>query len=320
MESLTDQPPAAAEPSGEDCSKSEAAVYYPRTKQETMSYSILYNKMFVKVTDDQYIPMIQCGDNNVYESDRKRARSWWNHRYVTGGPIWASSGTIIGTIDRIREERIASNKRYIEQNLLEDGDLYDDKRFGWHEGIAIYGKGTTGTTFGMYRNFYKTGIERALTIEQLLEHGIQLRMKLYSYRPEDVTDKGKEIKPDVTFTSTEHLVSTVNEWVEYYGEMSDRISLWYWDDWGIEKLTKSQRKSVKREAKWVESKSYYALKSSTGYFIKNLRYGYRYAYTSTGAKKFLTEKEANAFKKRMKNGGHFEVELNEHPYAVSVKA
>lgn len=285
-----------------------------------MSYSILYNKLFVKVTDETYIPMIQSGDNNVYESDRKRARSWWNQRYVTDGKIWASAETILSTIDRIREERIASNQRSIGQGYLEQGDLYDDKRFGWHEGIAIYGKHTSNTTFGMYRNFYKTGIERALTVEQLLEKGVELRMKLYCYRPEDVTDKGKEIKPDVTFTSTEHLISTVNEWTEYYGEMSDRITLLYFDDWNIENLTKSQKRKVKKDREWVESKSYYVLKAPTGYFIKNVKHGYKYAYTSTGGKKFLTEKKANDFKKRMKNGEMFQVELHEHHYPVSVHA
>ena len=285
-----------------------------------MSYTILYEKQFIKVADDLFIPIVLSGDNNVYESDRKRARSWYNERYVTGGQIWASSETILGAIDKIRQERIESNRRTIEQGYLSQEDGYEDKRFGWHEGVAIYGKGTTGTSFGMYRNFYKTGIERALTIEELLEKGVQLRIKLYYYRPEHVTSEGKAIKPDINILSTEHLVSTVNEWVEYYGEMSDRIILYFFDEWCLGKVLASQKKKVKRNQEWVETKSYYVLKSDTGYFIKNLRYGYRYAYTSTGAKKFLTEKKANEFKKRMKNGEHFTVELNENPYTVSVPA
>ena len=236
-----------------------------------MSYSILYNKQFVKVADDLLIPMILCGDNNVYESDRKRARSWWNQRYVTDGQIWASSATIMSTIDRVKEERIQSNKRNIEQGHLDEGDQYDDKRFGWHEGIAIYGKHTSNTTFGMYRNFYKTGIERAMTVEELLEKGVQLKMKLYAYRPEDVTSKGKEIKPEVYFTSTEHLVKTVNEWLEYYGEMTDRITLWFSDDWYMEKVLDSHKRKVKKEVKWVESKSYYVLECYSGYFVKNVK-------------------------------------------------
>lgn len=280
-----------------------------------MSYSILYNKLFVKVSENLYIPMILCGDNNVYESNRKRARSWYNHSYFTERSIWASSETILGNIDRIRQERIEADNRNNEES-----DKYQDKRFGWHEGVAIYGKHTTGTTFGMYRNFYKTGIERALTIEQLLEKRVSLHMKLYFWKSEDITSKGKEIKPEVTFTSTEHLIDTVNEWMEYYGEMSDRITLFYYDDWSIEEITKSQnKKRTKSKKEWVESKSFFALKSDVGYFIKNIKHGYRYSYNPVGGKKFMTEKEAETFRKRMKNGEQFKVEPCENHYTVSVQ-
>jgi hypothetical protein len=288
-----------------------------------MSYTILYNKQFVKVADDLFIPMVQIGDNNVYESDRKRARSWYNQRYVTGGRIWASSGEILSTIDRIREERIASNKRTIESGYLNEQDNYDDKRFGWHEGIAIYGKHTSNTTFGMFRNFYKAGIERALTVEKLVESGVCLHMKVYYYRPEDITSKGKEIRNDVLFTTTEQLVSTINEWVEYYGELADRIHLYYRDSWTLDELTKSMGKKVKRQRQWVESRTYYVLEGingGNGYFLKGTSKGYRYSYTSTGAKKFLTEKAAKQFHKRMKNKDLFQVRLCEHPYTVSVPA
>lgn len=288
-----------------------------------MSYSILYNKLFVKVQDDLFIPMIQCGDNNCYESDRKRARSWWNHRYVTGGRIWASSKTILDTVDGIREERIGSNQRNIEQGYLDEGDQYEDKRFGWHEGVAIYGKHTSSTTFGMYRNFYKTGIERALTVEKLVENGVSLCMRIYHYRPEDITSKGKELRNDVLFTTTEQLVETVKDWEEYYGELADRIVLYYRDSWTLDKLTKSLKKKVKREKQWVESKSYYVLEGvngGNGYFIKGTSRGYRYSYTSTGAKKFLTEKAANDFHRRMKYKDLFAVKFCENAYTVSVLA
>lgn len=288
-----------------------------------MSYTILYNKQFVKVADDLFIPMVQVGDNNVYESDRKRARSWYNQRYVTNGGIWASSGEILSAIDRIREERIASNKRTIESGLLNEDDNYDDKRFGWHEGIAIYGKHTSTTTFGMFRNFYKIGIERALTVEKLIESGVSLMMKVYYYKPEDITSKGKEIRNDVLFTTTEQLVNTINDWVEYYGELADRIHLYYRDSWTLDELTKSMAKKVKRQREWVESKTYYVLEGingGSGYFLKGTSRGYKYSYTSTGAKKFLTEKAAKEFHKRMKYKDLFQVKLCEHAYTVSVPA
>lgn len=289
-----------------------------------MSYSILYNRQFVKVADNLFIPMIEAGDNNVYESGKKRARSWYNQRYVTDGAIWASPETILSNIDKIREERIASNLRSVSAGHLDEGDKYEDKRFGWHEGVALYGRHTTGTTFLMYRNFYKTGIEKALTIEQLIEKGVCLHMKIYYWKPEEITSNGKEIKHEVQFTSTEHLVNTVNEWVEYYGEMAGRIFLYFRSDWAMEQLVKSQKdKKEKKKKEWVESKTYYVLEGENGgngYFVKATALGYKYAYTSTGARKFLTEKAAMEFHKRMKYRDLFKVKFVEHQYSVSVLA
>lgn len=294
-----------------------------------MSYSILYNRQFVKVADDLFIPMIEGGDNNVYESNKKRARSWYNHRYVTDGAVWASSGTILSSIDKIREERIASNLRSVSAGFLGQGDLYNDKNFGWHEGIALYGRRTTGTTFSMYRNFYKSGIERALTVEGLLEKGVTLHMKIYYWKPEDITSKGKEIRYDVQFTSTENLVESVNDWVEYYGDMADRIVLYYRDNWALTELIKSQAKKKAKKQDWVETNTYYVLEGTnggkgtnggSGYFIKATARGYKYAYTSTGAKKFLTEKAAMNFHKKMKYKDLFKVRFVEHQYSVSVLA
>lgn len=286
-----------------------------------MSYRILYNKQFVKVADNLFIPVVEAGDNNVYESSTKRARSWHNERYVTGGEIWASSETILSKIDRIREERIASDMERANAGQLDEDYRYDDKRFGWHESIAIYGK--PSTTFGMYRNFYKTGIEKALTIEQLIEKGVCLHMNIYYWKPEDITSKGKEIKHDVQFTSTEHLVNTVKEWVEYYGEMANRISLYFRNNWQIEELVKSQKKKKEKKKEWVETKNYYVLEGvngGNGYFIKATRRGYKYAYTSTGAKKFLTEKAALDFHKRMKYKDLFSPRLVQNQYSVSICA
>ncbi len=288
-----------------------------------MSYSILYNRQFVKVHDNLFIPMIQAGDNNVYESNRKRARSWYNHRYVTGGSVWASRETIHGTIDRMREEAIKSNQANISNRLLDEGDAYDDKRFGWHTGISLYGKHTSGTTFGMYRGFYTTGIERALTVEELMEKGVRLYMKIYFWSPEDITSKNKEIKSTVCFASTEHLVQTVKEWEEYYGEMADRISLYFYDDWDLEKLLKSQTKKKTKKKDYVETNSYFVLEGENGgngYFVKATARGYKYAHNSTGAKKFLTEKEASRFHNRMKYKDLFRVRFVQNQYAVSVLA
>ena len=50
-----------------------------------MSYSILYRSMFIKMSDGRFIPMMEMGDNNVWECNygrgrNRRARSWSNIR------------------------------------------------------------------------------------------------------------------------------------------------------------------------------------------------------------------------------------------------
>ena len=40
-----------------------------------MSYTIEYAKLFLR-SDSGYTPCWECGSNNVYESDRRRAREW----------------------------------------------------------------------------------------------------------------------------------------------------------------------------------------------------------------------------------------------------
>ena len=50
-----------------------------------MSYSILYRSMFIKMSDGRFIPMMEMGDNNVWECNyghgrNRRVRSWSNIR------------------------------------------------------------------------------------------------------------------------------------------------------------------------------------------------------------------------------------------------
>ena len=54
-----------------------------------MSYTILYRSMFVKLSNGKYIPMMEMGDNNVYEPSygkgkAKRVRDWSNVNLCKG--------------------------------------------------------------------------------------------------------------------------------------------------------------------------------------------------------------------------------------------
>lgn len=141
-----------------------------------MSYTILYRAMFVKLSDNKYIPMVESGDNNVWEvGNNRRARSWCHARWITN-----SKTEFAFTVDEIMkgvEDMIGRVKsQYVgkerpDYDSRHGEDVYTDKeierRFGWFDGISVYGKGTTGTTAQQIRNFFKKGIEMAVSLEEI---------------------------------------------------------------------------------------------------------------------------------------------------------
>ena len=122
-----------------------------------MSYTIFYNKCFIKVGENQYIPLAEIGDNNVYELSNRRARDW-QRLYMFGTNPIVSSETILSDLKEIREYKI---KTYPD---------YNDKSFGWFDACALYGKSIGTTTWKSFYNFFLNGIKNAVTIEKLREN------------------------------------------------------------------------------------------------------------------------------------------------------
>jgi hypothetical protein len=289
-----------------------------------MSYSILYDKQFIKVGDNLFIPMVQCGDNNVYEAagnGRKRARSWSNDSWIANGKTICTREEIESRINQIRDEVIQRSEENVKE--YDESWSYQDKRFGYHTGIAIYGKHTSNTTFGNFKGFYMSGCDGALTIEELLKHNVNVcvRLPYYNSVKEEIEKKGLECKQTVYLKTTEELLNTIKEWDEYYG---NKITYYidFGSDWGLENIKRERSKTKQRKEKqYIQTKEYYVLEGvggGMGYFVKNLKRGYRYAYTSTGAKKFINEKSANKFHKSMKNKDLFKVIKKEKTYEIAV--
>ncbi len=180
-----------------------------------MSYEIIYSKQFIKVNEHQVIPMLLQGSNNCYDTQTgRRARDW--HNTFAHNP----KGLIANNCDIIESLRAMQN------NYVTNRPEYTDKDFGWFDGVALYGHRTRNTTFNMYFNVYKSGIKKAKTIEQLRAEGVTVKMYLSRYSHDTIIAEGKEIKQDVTFTSTEHMVSTINEWMAYYPNTNIYLTLY----------------------------------------------------------------------------------------------
>ena len=126
-----------------------------------MSYTILYKSMFIK-TKEGFIPMIQLGDNNVWEcGSHKRSRNWecWNFK---GYKKVYTHDEIVSFL----EEWNNSYKQKLAKDLASD-DEYDRRggSFGYYLALSVYGKHTTTTTFNVVKNLILSGEECAVSLE-----------------------------------------------------------------------------------------------------------------------------------------------------------
>jgi hypothetical protein len=269
--------------------------------------------------------MFLGGDNNVYEASgngRKRSRSWCNDRFMSPD-FMATEQEILTNIDNHRKSLIESGeKSVVEYN--DESYRYEDKRFGYHTACSIYGKSTRGTTFTAWKNLFVNGMKEALSIEELKEKGVRVYIYAYYYSKDDwqKTKGDLEIKQDVYFESTQHLIDTLAEWKEYYkGKASFYIK--YGSEWSLENLKRERTKRrEKPQPKYADTNKFYiiALANGEGYFLRYTRTGYKYTFfRSNKNKKFLTEEAANKYHKKMRSSEHFEVKLIETPYPETIR-
>jgi hypothetical protein len=262
-----------------------------------MSYTIFYNKQFIKVDDTRVIPLIEVGDNNVWEVDNKRrARDWSVMTGMTGGKLIVTNDELMKNIEGFRTDTIESNKAYLEKHPDTSIGGYSDAAWGYHIGWAMYGKSTRSSTYQVYKNFFLNGIKNAMTIEELRDNDVTITLSVYRWKDTDITDKGYEIKPDVTFTSTQHMLDTLAEYLAYYGDKF-KLILRECGMWRMVQHRKTEnhnkRAEIHNNRKAITVDEWYALKFEDGYYVAAKRGGFRYSYYSSGAKPYMTEKDAN---------------------------
>lgn len=132
-----------------------------------MSYSIFYRAMHVKTTRG-ILPMVEIGDNNVYECcGGRRARSWYNLHadnkllFKDWNAISEALETWNTSYHKAQEEHRNSDEEWKRETA--------DYAFGYFEGLAVYGKSTHKTSFNDVRNLIKSGIKYMLTIDEAIE-------------------------------------------------------------------------------------------------------------------------------------------------------
>ena len=270
-----------------------------------MSYEIYYDKAFIKVNDNTYIPFLETGSNNCYQSGKsgrfdKRERNWYNDTFFTEGEVMQTKNNILLKIDKFRQGLIDSNIEYNTAHPEYNNDSYTDNRFGYYAGCTKYGSGTTKFTFKMFQNIYLNGFKEALTIEEYAAKGITFFINLSEYNRKDIEKAGLEFKDSVAFKSTEQMIDTIIEWEQYY-KRDFGFSIRTYSDYSIKNL-KPYQKRERKAKEYKEVDKYYIIDcKGTGFFYKLKNYGFKYVMDSSSAKKFISEAKANIYVKKLKD-------------------
>lgn len=227
-----------------------------------MSYELIYDKQFIKV-EDKFIPMVIIGSSNLFEYSGARVRNWSKLSVGDSTQILYTENELLSYADNIRD---SYKKRDAE---------YNDKSFGYFSSIAIGGKGTHNTTFGMFKGIFKTGIKKALTIEQLNEAGVSIvvtntynRTIISNYVSERVTNK-EELLSYIAECNERFKDSNVYATIEFRGMFKDSPK------W----IRKRYFPRVQKVKNLIEVDKYYTIKVDYDYFVKRTRNGYRYSST-----------------------------------------
>lgn len=246
-----------------------------------MSYSIIYDKQFIKI-EDKYLPIVLSGDSNLYEGYGKSERRVRNFHTL----VHNRGEKFLYTKDELID--FCSNHR---KDLIKNSNDYEDKNFGFHSGIAIGGRSTLNTTYGNYKGIFVDGCKKALTIEQLNSYPSNINVSLRSYtgtffKYASNTNEVKKIIQDALDWEKEH-----NETVYVSVSICENNLKWIKRHF----FPKKKKNNINLKDGDVyyllsynnpkESKQYY-------YFKRFIKYGFKGSAYASGGNKFLNKKIA----------------------------
>lgn len=221
-----------------------------------MSYHIYYRAMFVKLSGDKYIPMIESGDNNVYDCyNRRRSRDWHHARWITQSKTeYAFTADEImkdveAFIDSVKAEYVGNERPdYDHQGEGVYTDKEVERRFGYFNALAIGGKGTWDTTAQMILNFFKKGIEMAVTLDE-----IHLDVRWCSKYP-NYEHRYVSTEEELATAFKEGLDAERDVWISFFG--------------ATDYLYERQRKAVTKKREPMEHTKGYAVTCDGNYIYK----------------------------------------------------
>lgn len=270
-----------------------------------MSYEIIYDKQFIKLSNDRFIPIVLGGSNNCTEFSHKgrerRARSWNNINI--GGSNISTLEEMLKYSNELRESLIISNNKSTYK--IDASDYYNDNRFGWFCGLQIGSGGTSRTTFKMYQNLFIYGCKNALSVEELKENYISVRVFSSHYSKDKLVANNLEpfskyfdnsIDLEKFIIEKEKLLKDKGIEIPIYVNLSMGAESLYW----MRKKKKLEKeKKTKQE---VEISEAYVIKIDSGYFHKRTKTGFK--YSSYSPKYWNSEKQVKAVMNRIKKDSY----------------
>lgn len=270
-----------------------------------MSYEIIYDKQFIRMPKG-FIAMTLAGSNNCYQAGSgnkmKRSRDWCN---------WNSLDKLVCTEEELLDYVNGYRERLIKQYVLNEErpdteDVYEDKRFGWFTSLSIKGGRCSSTTFGNFKGVFTVGMQKALTVEELKEHGISTRIFTSTYSEKENRLKG--------FEPIQFCPQTSQELQDFIDENESKPIRFYIDFYGASESTFKwmrlrRRRSVETPKEKTLVTEAYAIVLHTGaYFWKLTKYGYKYSYSSP--KYYYTKTAVNSALKKVQEriGGNASIE------------
>lgn len=262
-----------------------------------MSYEIIYDKQFVKVSEKVFIPIILVGSSNLYDYNNRRARNWSSFGYLLKGKI---AGTLQEMLDIQEKERARLIENY-------PGE-YEDSSFGYYASLSNRGGGCN-MTYGQYIGISKTGCQKSLTVEQLLEEGVSVVFKTSAYDKE----RFAELEVDELYfvpKTTEELQDFLDNVAPKYSGVYINVTLSGMFDGKPTRIRKKYFSKPKRQKEKVIAREAFAIEAPNGgYYYSGSGASYRYSPSKTGGKQFLNEKTALRTAKRLseRRGEEFKV-------------
>lgn len=276
-----------------------------------MSIEIFYDKQFIKLSDGRIFPFVLSGSSNCFDVDGRRDRSWTIFTGMFGSDLAYTPEKIMQVVDDYIDKVV---KRAVESKY---GDTTEEKareNFFWHAGAQMSGKSSAK----QFRNIYKYGIKRALSIEELSFMGLHFGTDTY-YRKYDIDPPEQK-----DITTEKEFFDEWGKWKEWKNQATvlerDNEEPYFFitmsnanhrDEVAYKRLIDSRKKfHSKKEKKEVTFDKYFVLKKGYKYFVRKLKWGYKYSPYRSVAKKFTSESQVHRYLKK------YPVLIDKHEFEI----